>query len=218
VSPERVANLCIAQLSTDSARVRANPVAYTEGVLGLALAAVVMSLGGAHSARSAVVVPDVTHTGLAPAYAILRKEGLRVSVRARSAHGFLCQAGVSAQVPEPGTTMTRGEVVKLWPAFGMCGSPPPASAVTLPSVVGRRLSAAARLLTNESPVFWRAVLPALPAACGSQLFDNYRVVQQTPKAKAVVHPLLAVGDGTFRLTYVDLRVRVKPVRCVTRST
>jgi hypothetical protein len=141
-----------------------------------------------------------------------------VSVRGRSSYGFLCQAGVSAQVPEPGTTMTRGEVVKLWPAPGLCGSPPPAPAVTLPSVVGRRLGVATRLLTNASPVFWRAVLPALPAACGSQLFDNYRVVHQTPKAKTVVYPFLAVGDGTLRLTYVDLRLRVKPIRCVTRST
>jgi hypothetical protein len=183
-------------------------------MLGVLVAAAALSVAMTGSAADAVAVPDVAHTGLAPAYALLWREGFRVSVSAPARFGFLCQADVAAQSPSAGVELARGALVTLRPAFGGCGSPPPApAAVKLPKLVGRRLTAASEHLRTRGPVFWRASLPMLPPSCGTQLFDNYRVTAQKPRAGTVVHPFLPNPDGTMRITYVDLRLKTSAVRC-----
>jgi hypothetical protein len=155
----------------------------------------------------AVVVPAVTDTtgrpgggwarNLATAYGILHAAGLHVSFpRSFAAGSLICAPTIARQAPGAGRHVRRRTVVTLVADRPRCGAespavPTPMPSATVPSLIGRRVSAVQAWAARQH-LYWRADhLPALRAGRAARLLDNYRVAAQTPGPGIV----LSLGVG-----------------------
>jgi hypothetical protein len=152
----------------------------------------------AGNARPALV-PRLVGLSAVSAYRRLHHAGLRVSIP----HRFLIDqlasplALVQQVTPRAGSRLTRGSIVTIHVGCTSCvlGSPGvPVGALphyTIPSLVGKRVSAARRWIAHKTLYLTEHVGP-LKAGNASSLFANYLITAQRPRPGR----RLTLGIGT----------------------
>lgn len=154
----------------------------------LAVAAFAALVGPAESRRAAprrVAVPSVRRLTLERAYARLVGAGLRVSFAARLTFPDDATVIVERATPPAGTVVRRGTAVRLAfvrPPRGAASPavPSPLPSAVVPSLVGKRVGAAAAW-ASRAGLTWEAALGPLVAGAAPLLLDDYRIVRESPK-------------------------------------
>jgi beta-lactam-binding protein with PASTA domain len=128
------------------------------------------------SAAGQAVVPDVVGLNVVSAYYDVRDAGFAVQID----EPIEIDAMVSHQSSPPGTKGRGGTPVVLDLDSGPHGLLPSGGwTPRMPRLVGKPLPDAIQTL-QALGLLWSAWLPALPASMRPRLFDNYRVIAQSP--------------------------------------
>ncbi len=146
--------------------------------------------------RPFVTVPDLQYGHLLGVYESLQKLGLRVSIRNSFVSNYVCDRFTVKQGPPAGTLVRRGSTVTFSVDGCMLGRGPISNLAqaTVPDLVGRRVTAA-WIWTYENDMFFEARLPPLRNGDRPRLYDNYRIVRQSPKAGSRLSRFPGVCNG-----------------------
>jgi beta-lactam-binding protein with PASTA domain len=144
----------------------------------IAIAGTLCLVVSGSSAAGQAVVPDVVGLNVVSAYYDVRDAGFAVQIDEPIEIGAM----VSHQSSPPGSKGREGAPVVLDLDTGPHGLLPNGGwTPRMPRLVGKPLPDAIQTLQALGLLWSVARLPALPATLRPSLFDNYRVIAQSPK-------------------------------------
>jgi PASTA domain len=176
----------------------------------IAIAGTLCLVVSGSSAAGQAVVPDVVGLNVVSAYDAVHEAGFAVQID----QPIEMDAIVSRQSSPPGTTGRAGSPVVLdLDAQHLLGLLPPGPRRRIPRLVGKRLPDAIQTLEALELLWGVGPLPTLPATMRPRLFDNYRVIAQSPApgtrfTQTVVREIPEGMQTTTRT--VGLRTELRP--------